>query len=274
MAAGSARALWKGVIEFEMVTVPVKLYTAVRPQAIHFRMLHDQDNVPVRQVLECPIEKKEVPREHVVKGYEVTRGRYVIVSEEEMDKVAPTASRTIKVHSFVDPGEIDPIYYEKAYWLGPDKGGEKAYGVFLQALTETNRAAVVEYVMRGKEYLGAIRPKEGVLCLETMRYGNEVVPVDEVLEGPVKTKLNERELKTAEQLVEALAVDFDPSRYHDEWRSCVMEMIERKAAGEEIPVQKPPPREATKSPDLLDVLKASIAAAKDRPANGKKRKSA
>jgi DNA end-binding protein Ku len=267
----AARALWKGVIEFEMVTVPVKLYTAVRPQGIHFRMLHDQDNVPVKQVLECPVEKKEIPREHVVKGYEVHRDQYVVVSEAEMDELSPVPSRTIKVMSFVDPAEIDPVYYEKAYWLGPDEHGEKSYSVLLRALTESKRAALVQFVMRGKEYFGAIRAMGNALCLETMRYGDEVVPVSEVLEGPVKTKLNERELKTAEQLIDALAVKFDPSQYHDEYRACVMSMIERKAAGEKIDVKPAKEKAATKAPDLIDVLKASIAATKDRAKNRAKK---
>ena len=289
MTSAAPRAQWKAVIEVGGgMSVPVKLYTAVRPQSIHFRMLHDQDHQPVRQIMECPAEGKEVPREHVIKGYEIRKDQYVIVTDEEMDQCGPVASRTIAVQSFVDAGEIDPVYFEKAYYLGPDTGGHKGYAALLHALEETGKVALAEFVMRGSQHLGAIRPYKGrALCLESMRYEDEVVPAAEVARlaedvdasaanlavgdvGKARGRSratpppggrgapNEREVAMAQQLVESLAADFDPTQYRDEYRACVMEMIERKAAGEKVTVHKPKDKPATKPKDLTDVLAASL----------------
>ena len=178
--AASMRALWKGVIEADNLSVPVKLYTAVRPHEIHFRMLHDQDGVPVRQVLECPVEGKEVPREHAVKGYEVRKDQYVIVNDEDLEGCGPEASRSISVLHFVDPATVDPIYFEKAQYLGPDEHAERPYATFVEALRRTGKAAVVQYVTRGKQYLAMVRPLGDALCLEQMRYADEVLPAEEL----------------------------------------------------------------------------------------------
>ena len=294
VSAGSApRAQWKAVIEVGGgMTIPVKLYSAVRPQSIHFRMLHDQDHTPVRQVMECPAEGKEVPREHIVKGFEIRKDQYVIVSDEEMDQCGPVASRTIAVHSFVDADEIDPVFFEKANYLGPDTGGQKGYAALVHALDETGKVAIAEYVLRGRQYLAAIRPYQGrALCLESMRYADEVVPVEELARmaedvdrssadlavgdvgkargrarrggadgggGTGRGAPNEREVAMAQQLVESLAAEFDPTQYHDEYRACVMEMIERKAAGQKVTLTKPKAKPATKAQDLTDILAASL----------------
>ena len=277
MAASSMRALWKGVIEAENLSVPVKLYTAVRPQAIHFKMLHDQDLVPVKQVLECPAENKEVPREHAVRGYEVRKDQYVIIREEDIDNCGPEASRSIRVLHFLDPAEVDPIYFEKAQYLGPDEHAEKPYATLVEALKRTNKAAVVQYVLRGKQYLAMIRPMGEVLCLEQMRYADEVLAAAELAEATEDVDasvargsaragrrtggggaVTDREVAMAEQLVEALASDFDPSQYHDEYRECVMDMLNRKAGGEVIAVKPAPAKPATKGKDLTDALRASL----------------
>lgn len=277
-AAATARALWKGVIEFEALSVPVKLYTAVRPQEIHFRMLHDQDLAPVRQVLECPAERKEVPWEHAVKGFEVHKDRYVLVTDDDLEQAAPVASRTIAIREFVPFGQIDPTYFERAYWLGPDEHGHNGYALLARALRDTGAAGVCEFVMRGKNYLAALRARDGddghdgdgsgglVLCLETMRYGEEVQsPAAAIPELHGKRKpaaVSERELKVAEQLVESLSVKFEPASYQDEYRGCLMKVIEAKAAGKDPGLKPIPARPATKAPDLVDVLKASLAEAK------------
>jgi len=299
VSAGSApRAQWKAVIEVGGgMTIPVKLYSAVRPQSIHFRMLHDQDHTPVRQVMECPAEGKEVPREHIVKGFEIRKDQYVIVSDEEMDQCGPVASRTIAVHSFVDADEIDPVFFEKANYLGPDTGGQKGYAALVHALDETGKVAIAEYVLRGRQYLAAIRPYQGrALCLESMRYADEVVPVEEVARmaedvdrsaadlavgevgkargrartagGTGRGAPNEREVAMARQLVESLAAEFDPTQYHDEYRACVMEMIERKAAGQKVTLTKAKAKPATKGPDLTDVLAASLEHIRQRRKKG------
>ena len=275
--AASMRALWKGVIEADNLSVPVKLYTAVRPHEIHFRMLHDQDGVPVRQVLECPVEGKEVPREHAVKGYEVRKDQYVIVNDEDLDGCGPEASRSIRVLHFVDPTTVDPIYFEKAQYLGPDEQAERPYATFVEALRRTGKAAVVQYVLRGKQYLAMVRPLGDALCLEQMRYADEVLPAEELASltedvdasvarpaGSARKKrsaagaISDREVAMAEQLVGALASDFDPNQYRDEYRDCVMEMIQRKAGGETITTKLPPEKPATRGKDLTEALKASI----------------
>ena len=292
-ATSQPRALWKASLEVGgTIRVPVKMYTAVRPQEIHFHMLHDQDGVRIRQVLECPVENKEVPREHAVKGFELRKGEYVIVHDEDLEHCGPVASRTIEVRQFVEPRAIDPIFFEKTYYLGPDEGGDKSYRVLAEAMKRTEKMAVVEFVLRNKQYVAALRTldhgdgDEPLLCLQTMRFADEVLTPEEAEwgepqegegkgkgkgkkkgdagAGVVTAKVSERELAMAEQLVASLASDFDPSRYHDEYRNCVMEMIQKKAAGEEILLQPPPKPEPTKSRDLTAVLKASLEEVKKR----------
>lgn len=260
-----ARALWKAVLEYDAVAVPVKLYTAVRPQQVHFNMLHDQDKVRVRQQMVCPAHgDHEVPREHVIKGYELRKGEYVVVQDHDLEQCSPIASRSIQVRRFVDPAQIDPLFYEKAYYLGPDEHGHKAYALLVAAMRKEGRVAVVEFVMRGKQYLGAVRVTGDVLVLETMRYADEVIPTGDVEDELRKLKVDERQVKMAEQLIETLATDFEPQRYNDEYQACVMDMLDRKARGEHISVRKAAERKVTKAPDLTEVLQASLAQAKAR----------
>src|SRR4051812_20775048 len=269
-----ARALWKAVIEFGAVSVPVKLYTAVRQQEIRFNMLHDQDHARLRQEMVCPAHaggEESVPREHVIRGYELRKGEYVIVGEHDLEKCAPDASRAIRVKKFVDPQQIDPLFYEKAYYLGPDAHGHKPYALLVRAMREEEKVAIAEFVMRGKQYLGAIRVAGGdgdappVLVLESMRYADEVIPTTGDVERAIRDlKVDERQVKMAEQLIDTLAAKFEPERYKDEYRACVMEMIERKARGEKISLKKAKEPKATKSPDLTEVLRASLAHAKTR----------
>ena len=308
--APTPRAQWKAVIEIGggkghgggAISVPVKLYGAARAQEIRFRQLHDQDETPIRQVLECPAENKEVPREHAVKGYEFRRDQYVIVRDEDLDNCGPVASRTIAVRHFVYLADVDPVFFDKPYFLGPDVGGQKGYAVLARALEETKLAAVCEYVLRGKQYLAAIRAyreagdDDGALalCLQTMHYADEVVPVEEIEQmaedvdrvttsarprgkagrgksgaaGALSAR-EEREVAMARQLVDSLAGHFDPSQYHDEYRACVMELIERKAAGEKIVMKKPAGPKATKPTDLTSVLAASLEHVKKRREAGR-----
>ena len=276
--AANLRALWKGVIEADGLSVPVKLYTAVRPHEIHFKMLHDQDHQPIRQVLECPAEGKEVPREHAVRGYEIRKDQYVIVDEQDIDDCGPEASRSIRVLHFVDPGDVDPMYFEKAQYLGPDEHAQKPYATLVAALQRTGKAAVVQYVLRGKQYLAMIRPIGDALCLAQMRYADEVLPAEElaglteevdasvVRRGSARASkskggggaLSDREVAMAEQLVDALASSFDPTQYGDEYRECVLDMIRRKAGGEVVATKAPKEKPATKGKDLTDALRASL----------------
>jgi DNA end-binding protein Ku len=277
------RALWKAVIEFGAVAVPVKLYTAVRPRQIPFHLLHDQDEVRVRQQMVCPADgDREVQREHVVRGYELRKGRYVIVRDEDLEGCAPVASRTIQIRRFVDASDIDPLFYDKPYYLGPDAHGHRPYALLARSMRDAKRVAIVEYVLRGKQYLGVLRvASDGeddggrhALVLEQMRYADEVVPVTGDAEDAIRDlKVDERQVKMAGQLVEALAASFEPDKYHDEYRACVMEMIERKAAGRRVPTKAPRAKPATKGQDLTEILRASLAHAKakgrdvEHPAN-------
>jgi DNA end-binding protein Ku len=265
------RALWKAVIEFGAVAVPVKLYTAVRPRQIPFHMLHDQDEVRVRQQMVCPADgDREVPREHVVRGYELRKGRYVVVRDADLERCAPVPSRTIQIRRFVDSSDIDPLFYDKPYYLGPDAHGHRPYALLARAMRDAEKVAVVEYVLRGKQYLGAVRvTSDGgdghALVLEQMRYADEVVPVTGDAEDAIRDlKVDERQVKMAGQLVETLAATFEPSKYRDEYRACVMEMIERKAEGRRVPKNAARAKRATKGQDLTDVLRASLAQAKAR----------
>jgi DNA end-binding protein Ku len=289
--AGPMRALWKGVIEAENLSVPVKLYTAVRPHEIHFKMLHDQDTAPVRQVLECPAEGKEVPREHAVRGYELRKDQYIILRDEDLQPCGPEASRSIRVLHFVDPSDVDPIHFEKAQYLGPDEHAERPYATLVEALKRTKRAAVVQYALRGKQYLAMIRPFGGALCLEQMRYADEVLPPEALAGATVEVDasvmgrgsgrgsarrgggadVSEREVAMAEQLVGALASTFDPTQYKDEYTQCVLDMIQRKAGGEVVAAKAPPVKPATKPKDLTDVLRASLEHVKSK--RGKSHKS-
>jgi DNA end-binding protein Ku len=272
-----ARALWKAVIEFGAVSVPVKLYTAVRQREIRFHMLHDQDHARLRQEMVCPAHaggEKEVPREHVIRGYELRKGEYVVVQEHDLEKCTPEASRSIRVKKFVDPKQIDPLFYERAYYLGPDRLGHKPYALLVRAMLEEEKVAIAEFVMRGKQYLGAIRVAGGgageedappVLVLESMRYADEVIPTTGDVEQAIRDlKVDERQVKMAEQLIDALAAKFEPERYKDVYRACVMEMIERKARGQRVPLKKARAPKTTKAPDLTEVLRASLAHAKAR----------
>jgi DNA end-binding protein Ku len=265
-----ARALWKAVVEFGAVAVPVKLYTAVRPQEIHFHLLHDQDGVRLRQQMVCPAHgDREVPREHVIRGYEVRKDQYVVVQENDLEQCSPLASRSIRVRRFVEPGQIDPLFYEKAYYLGPDEHGHKPYALLAAAMRRGGRVAVVDFVMRGKQYLGALRVSDGdggrrALVLETMRFADEVIPTGEIDEAIRKLKVDERQVKMAGQLIETLAGEFEPARYKDEYRACVMAMIERKARGERVDVRGAREPKATKAPDLTEMLRASLTHAKSR----------
>ena len=266
------------------ISVPVKLYTAVRPQGIAFRMLHDQDETPVRQVMECPRENKEVPREHIIKGFEVRKDQYVIVTDEDLEHCGPVPSRTIAVRQFVDPGKLDPIYFDKPYLLGPDTGGQKAFRILLRAMEASRKVAIAEFVLRGKQYLGTIRPYQGrALCLETMHYADEIVDIGQVEKlaedidrvaptgrggarksskekatGRGRPAPADREVDMAQQLVESLASKFDPANYHDEYTACVMEMLKRKAAGQKVVLRPLKQPKATRGPDLTAVLKASL----------------
>ena len=267
------RAIWSGAISFGLVNVPVKVYSAVSRKTVRFHQLHDKDGVPIRQKRVCPADDEEVSYEHVVKGYEVAKDQYVVIDPEELEALDPKKTRSIDIQEFVRLEEIDPIYYDSTYYLAPASGAEKAYGLLLKAMSEAGKVAIGRVVLRTKEYLAAIRPAGDVMVMVTMLFGDEVVDPDRLDELPARDgKAGKREVEMAQRLIESLSVEFDPSRHHDEYRERVLDLIERKAAGEKISVASPE-REEGPTPDLIAALEASLAEASgDARSNGGGRK--
>jgi DNA end-binding protein Ku len=267
------RSMWSGAISFGLVNVPIKLYSAVSRKTVRFNQLNKETGNRIQQRRVDPETGEDVPYEQIVKGFELTRERYVIVTPEELEALDPEKTRTIDIVDFVDLEEIDPIYYDHPYYLVPDKGAAKAYGLLLGAMERAGKVAIAKVVLRQKEQLVAVRPAGDLLMMETMIFHDEVVPQDELEELPAAKdlKVSDRELTMAEQLIDSLSTDFDPSRYRDEYREKVLELIERKAQGEEIAVQPEAP-EPAKVPDLMAALEASLAAVKDDGDGGETKK--
>jgi DNA end-binding protein Ku len=264
------RSIWSGAISFGLVNVPIKLYSAVSRKTVRFNQLNRETGNRIMQKRVDPETGEEVAYDDIVKGYELTKDRYVVITPEELDALDPERTRTIDIEDFVDLEEIDPVYYDHPYYLVPDKGAAKAYGLLLGAMKESGKVAIARVVIRSKEQLVAIRPAGDVLMMETMLFHDEVVPAHDIEDLPEgkELKATDRELKMAQQLIDSLSSEFDPTSYHDEYREKVLELIERKASGEEIAVQPEAPKPA-KVPDLMAALEASLAAVKD-DSGGKK----
>jgi DNA end-binding protein Ku len=258
------RSMWSGAISFGLVNVPIKLYSAVNRKTVRFNQLNGKTGHRIAQKRVDPTTGEEVAYEDIVKGYELTKDRYVLISQDELDALDPEKTRTIDIEDFVDLADIDPVYYDHPYYLVPDKGAAKAYGLLLDAMREAGKVAIARVVLRSKEQLVAIRPAPGgVLMMETMIFADEVVPPQDIEDLPDEDelKVTDRELRMARQLIDSLSSDFEPEKYHDEYREKVLELIERKASGEEIAVQPEAPQ-PTKVPDLMAALEASLAAVK------------
>jgi DNA end-binding protein Ku len=257
-----ARAIWSGAISFGLVNIPVKLFSAVSKKTVRFHQIDSESGGRVRQKRVGP-DGDEIPYEQIIKGYEIGPERYVTLTPEELEALEPQKTRTIDIEDFVDLDEIDPIYYDHPYYLAPDTGAAKAYQLLVDAMEDANKVAIARVVIRSKENLVAIRPRDGVLAMETMLFADEVVPTDSLEEmatdGEVKT--SERELTMARQLIDSLSSDFEPEKYHDEYRERVLDLIERKAQGETIVIEEPT-EEPEQVPDLMAALEASIAGAK------------
>ncbi len=268
-----ARAIWSGSISFGLLNVPVKLYSAVARRGISLREIRESDGARIRHRRVAEGTDEEVPYEKIVKAFEVTPDTYVKLTKDEIGALAPEKTRAIEVKDFVDLDQIDPIYFDSPYYLGPAAGAEKAYSLLAKAMEESGKVAIARFVFRNKEHLAALRPNGGVITLTTMRFADEVVPpseLDDVL--PVEQpQVAEQEVAMAEQLIESLTREFDPGAYHDEYREQLMALIERKAEGKDVleaPAGEEP--QPTKAPDLMAALEESIAAVKgDGKADGK-----
>ncbi|MBI5106374.1 MAG: Ku protein [Solirubrobacterales bacterium] len=265
------RSIWTGAISFGLVTVPVKLYSAVQRKTVRFNQLNAKTGARISMRRVDPTTGEEVQYEDLVKGYELSPDRYVVIEPDELDALDPKATKTIDILDFVDLDQIDPIYYDHPYYLAPGAGGAKPYRLLLEAMRETGKVGIAKVVIRSKESLVALRPMgEGdVLEMSTMLFADEVVDPERIDEIPTAddVEIRDRELDIAKQLVESLATDFTPEQYHDTYREQVLELIEKKAAGEEIAVQ-PQAEEEAPVPDLMAALKASLDAVRGGDGDG------
>jgi DNA end-binding protein Ku len=272
------RSIWTGAISFGLVTVPVKLYSAVNRKTVRFHQLSGTSGVRIAQKRVDPQSGEEVPYEDIVKGYELAPDRYVVVEPDELATLQPKKTKTIEIEDFVELSQIDPIFYDHPYYLAPGPGGAKPYRLLLEAMAESERVAVARVVIRSKEQLVAIRAMGDVLEMATMRFADEIASPDQLdeLPDPNEVKTTKREVDIAKQLIDSLAGEFEPDKYRDTYRDDVLALIERKAEGKEIAIQPEAEEVAAPTPDLMSALKASLDAVRERSADdgapAKKRK--
>ena len=266
-----ARSIWTGAISFGLVTVPVKLYSSVNRKTVRFHQLSGKSGVRIAQKRVDPSTGDEVAYDEIVKGFELTPDRYVVIEPGELETLQPKKTKTIEIEDFVELSDIDPIYYDHPYYLAPGTGGAKPYRLLVDAMRETDRVAIARVVIRSKEALVALRPMgDHVLGMSTMLFPDEIVEPDGIdeISATAEVEVTKRELDIAKQLVESLAGPFEADKYHDTYRQEVLDLIERKAAGEEIAVQPAADEEEEEVPDLMAALKASLDAVRDKDADG------
>jgi DNA end-binding protein Ku len=262
-----ARAIWSGSISFGLLNVPVKLYSAVARKQVSFRELRQSDGSRIRHKRVAESDGKEVAYEEIVKGYELGPEQYVVMTREELEELDPKKTRAIEIQDFVDLDAIDPIYFDHPYYLGPDKGAERAYALLARAMADRGRVAIARFVLRNREHLAAIRSTGDVLLMATMRFADEVVSPDE-LDDVIPDEVEDpqdREIEMAGALIDQLSSEFEPDRYRDEYREELLAMIERKAAGEEVVEAVSEEPKPTKAPDLMAALEESLAAVRGEP---------
>src|SRR5919197_5299623 len=263
-----ARAIWTGSVSFGLLNGPVKLYSAGARKRVSSRGLRGSDNARIRHKRVAESDGEEVPYEEIVKGYEVAPEQFVVLTREELEELDPNKTRAIEIQDFVDLDEIDPIYFDHPYYLGPDKGAEKPYALLVKAMSDARKVAVARFVLRNREYLAAIRPIGKVLTMATMRFADEVVSPEELGEDVIPEdgrRLDKREIDMAKQLIAQLSSQFKAEKYRDEYREELLDMIERKAKGEEIVEAVSEEPKPTKAPDLMAALEESLAAVKGEP---------
>ena len=259
------RPIWSGAISFGLVNVPVKLFSAVKSKSVSFNQIDSRTGSRIKYQKVSAADGSEVPGEAIVKGYELPSGQYVLIDDAELASLDPEANRTIEIEEFVELDQIDPIFYDNAYYVAPDKATVKPYALLARAMEETGKVGIARFVMRSKQYLCAIRPADGRLMLSTMVYADEVNDPAEIpeFEAVEKAEVSAKELTMAKQLVESLATDFGPERFEDTHREKVLELIERKASGETGLVEVPEIESSDKVIDLMAALEQSVKAAKD-----------
>jgi DNA end-binding protein Ku len=269
---GMPRPIWSGTISFGLVAIPIKLFNAVSKKSVSFNQLDDRTMSRIRLKKVSAETGEDVPDEHIVKGYEISKGRYVVVDPDELEPFIPAATHSIDLEEFVDLDQIDPVYFDSAYVVAPDKT-PKPYVLLAQAMESANKVAIGRFVMRNKQYVAAVRAVDGVLMMSTIVFADEVVNLADIdgLDAVDGVEVSDREVKMAEALVESLTADFEPSKYADAYREQVLDLIERKAAGEEFEAPAPA-ASAPQVVDLMAALEASVKAAKQartrHPAGG------
>jgi DNA end-binding protein Ku len=254
------RAIWSGSISFGLVNVPVRMYSAISEHKLHFHYVHEPDESPIGYQKICKLEDEPVPDDEIVKAFEFEPGEYVFMQDEDFEAARAEGYKTIEISDFVPNEQVDPIYFARTYYLGPEAGGEKVYSLLLRALEQSGLTGIAKFVMRDRQYLGALRAREGLIALEQMYFADEVRSVDEV--KPEKASVSKEELAMAEQLIDNFAGDFDPSKYKDTYRDALCDIIRAKRAGKEV--HRAPEVEEEAPPDLLEALRASIEAAGGR----------
>jgi DNA end-binding protein Ku len=258
------RAIWSGAISFGLVNIPIKLYAAVSRKNVSFNQLDSRTGSRIKYKKVSAADGEEVPAEAIVKGYELSSGAYVTIADDELALLDPEASRSIDIEEFVDLADIDPLFYDSAYYVAPDKATTKPYALLTQAMEESGKVGIARFVMRSKQYLCAIRPKDGKLVLSTMVYADEVNEPTEISEiaDLEDVTLTKKELDMARQLIASLSDDFDADKFEDTYRNQVLDLIERKAAGETELVAPPEQISEDKVVDLMAALEASVKEAK------------
>jgi DNA end-binding protein Ku len=253
-----ATSVWKGHLTFGLVSLPVRLFTAARSETLSFNQLHKSDNSRIKQVIYCQTEDKPIPRDEIVKGYEYEKGKYVVIQDEEIKKVAPKTAKVMEIQEFVKAGDVDPVYLESSYYMAPDEGGEKPYALLFEALKETKYYAVAKIAMHNREHIVIVRPGERGMVLHTMYYADEVRRTEEFRTDT--SNVSEREMNLAKMLVESLAAEFEPEKYHDTYRVNLRKMIDAKVEGHKV-VETPEPHIAPVI-DIMEALKKSLEARK------------
>lgn len=268
--------VWKGAISFGLVHIPVKMHTATEDKDIHFRSLHKECGMPISYAKTCRHCDKEIELDEIVKGFEYEKDKYVIIKEEELDLIKPESAKTIKIIDFVDLTDIDPLYFQKAYYLSPDMAGSGAYSLLLEAIKQTGKIGIAKISIRSKSSLAAIRIVDNCLCLETMYFPDEIRSISQVPNLPVQMDISEKELSMAIMLVNQLSDKFQPEKYTDDYRKALIELIEQKITGESLDIIAPSAAAKSNVIDLMAALQASLDATKAPPVTSapkRKRKS-
>jgi DNA end-binding protein Ku len=254
-----ARAIWKGSISFGLVNIPIALYPATKREELKFRLLRKTDLSPVSYKRVAEKDGKEVPWDQIVKGYEYEKGKYVVLNDEDFQRVDIEATQTVDIQDFVELEEIDPIFFYKPYYLEPQKGGDKAYVLLRDALKDTNKVGIAKVVIKTREYLAGVKPEDGALVLELMHFADELADMS-TLHVPKKVEVGQREMNMAKSLIGSMSSKWNPEKYHDDYREALMEVIEEKveAGGKEIEEKPKKAPKPTKVIDLVSVLQKSL----------------